>query len=100
MYETTKTQKCDSAGNIESIKLKVCLIITQTRTYTYKAAKEISQYLKPFKTSSMNIQSKKHSPLLNWLKNHHHAKKMGKMYLMMLSPILQTSQIRIQSIIY
>ena len=46
-YGEAKTHKFDSTDNIELIKLKFCPVINQTGTYTYKAAKVISQYLKP-----------------------------------------------------
>ena len=47
MYGTAKTHKFDSTDNIKITKLKFRPIIDQTGTYTYKAAKVISRYLKP-----------------------------------------------------
>ena len=60
MYGTAKTLKFDSTDNIELIRLKFRPIINQTGTYTrthiYKAAKVISQYLKPFCNSEFAIK--------------------------------------------
>ena len=47
MYGTAKTHKFDSTDKIKITKLKFRPIIDQTGTYTYKAAKVISRYLKP-----------------------------------------------------
>ena len=56
MYGTTKTHKFDSTFNIELTKLKFRPIIDQTGTYTYKATKVISQYLKPLCDSEYTIK--------------------------------------------
>ena len=56
MYGTAKTHKFDRTDNIEITKLKFCPIIDQTGTYTYKAAKVISQYLKPLCDSEYTIK--------------------------------------------
>ena len=45
MHETAKTHKVDSTDNVELKKLKFHPIIDKTGTYTYKAAKAISQYI-------------------------------------------------------
>ena len=56
MYGTTKTHKFDSTFNIELTKLKFRPIIDQTGTYTHKATKVISQYLKPLCDSEYTIK--------------------------------------------
>ena len=56
VYGMAKTHKFDSADNIELTKLKFCPIIDQTGTYTYKAAKVISWYLKPLCNSEYIIK--------------------------------------------
>ena len=56
MYGTAKTHKFDKTDNIEIRKLKFRPIIDQTGTYTYKAAKVISQYLKPLCDSEYTIK--------------------------------------------
>ena len=56
MYGTAKTHKFDSTDNIELTKLKFRPIIDQTGTYTYKAAKVISWYLKPLCNSEYIIK--------------------------------------------
>ena len=56
-------QRFDSIVNIELTKLKFYPIIDQTGTYTYKAAKVVSRYLKPLCDSGITI--KVQSPLLN-----------------------------------
>ena len=50
--------KFDSTDNIELTKLKFHPIIDQTGTYTYKAAKVISQYLKSLCNSGYTIKDK------------------------------------------
>ena len=56
MYGTEKTHKFDRTDNIEISKLKFCPIIDRTGTYTYKAAKVISQYLKSLCKSEYTIK--------------------------------------------
>ena len=56
MYGTAKTHKFDSTDNIKLTKLKFRPIIDQTGTYTYKAAKVISRYLKPLCDSEYTIK--------------------------------------------
>ena len=56
MYGTAKTHKFDKTDNMEITKLKFRPIIDQTGTYTYKAAKVISQYLKPLCDSEYTIK--------------------------------------------
>ena len=55
-YGEAKTHKFDSTDNIELIKLKFRPIINQTGTYTYKAGKVISRYLKPLRDSEYTIK--------------------------------------------
>ena len=57
MYGMAKTHKFGSTDNIELTKLKFYLIIDQTGTYTYKAAKVISRYLKPLCDSDYTIKN-------------------------------------------
>ena len=54
--EPAKIHKFDSTDNIELTKLKFRPIIDQTGTYTYKAAKVISWYLKPLCNSEYIIK--------------------------------------------
>ena len=56
MYGTTKTHKFNRTHNIEITKLKFRPIIDQTGTYTYKATKVISRYLKPLCDSEYTIK--------------------------------------------
>ena len=56
MYGTAKTHKLDSTDNIEITKLKFRPIINQTETYSYKAAKVISWYLKPLCRNEYTIK--------------------------------------------
>ena len=53
---TPKTHNFGSTDNIELTKLKLRPIIDQTGTYTYKVAKVISRYLKPFCDSDYTIK--------------------------------------------
>ena len=56
MYGTAKTHKFGNTDNIELTKLKFRPIIDQTGTYTHKATKVISQYLKPLCDSEYTIK--------------------------------------------
>ena len=56
MYGTAKTHKFHRTDNIEITKLKFRPIIDQTGTYTYKAAKVISRYLKSLCDSEYTIK--------------------------------------------
>ena len=56
IYGSPKTRKFDSIDNIELTKLKFRPPIDQTGTYTYKAAKVISRYLKPFCKSEYTVK--------------------------------------------
>ena len=47
LYGTAKTHKVQNLKNITPQNLKCCPIINKTGTFTYKAAKVISKYLKP-----------------------------------------------------
>ena len=89
MYGTAKTHKIGSTDNIELTKLKLCPIIGQTGTYTYKAAKVISWYLKPLCNSDYAI---KDTQSFAKLIKDHHFKKTRKMYLMVLNLFSQTFQ--------
>ena len=89
MYGTAKTHKIGSTDNIELTKLKLCPIIGQTGTYTYKAAKVISWYLKPLCNSDYAI---KDTQSFAKLIKDHHFKKTRKMYLTLLNLFSQTFQ--------
>ena len=47
LYDTVKTHKFEDLKDITTQSLKCHPIIDQTGTFTYKAAKVISNYLKP-----------------------------------------------------
>ena len=47
LYDTAKTHKFENVKDITPQNLKCRPIIDQTGTFTYKAAKVISSYLKP-----------------------------------------------------
>ena len=90
MYGTPKTHKFDSTDNIELTKLKFRPIIGQTGTYTYKATKVISWYLKPLCGSEYTIKGTQTFATL--IKELPHLKKTRKMYHVILNLFSQTSQ--------
>ena len=55
LYGTSKIHKFDYLKDMTPQNLKYCPIIDQTGTYTYKAAKVISNYLKPLCQSEYSI---------------------------------------------
>ena len=58
MARQKKIKKIDSTDNIELTKLKFHPTADQTGTYTYQAAKIISQYLKSLCNSEHTIKDK------------------------------------------
>ena len=53
---TAKTRKFENSDNITPKNLKCCPIIDQTGIFTYKAAKVISNYLKPLPKTRISSQ--------------------------------------------
>ena len=90
MYGTAKTYKFESTNNIELTKLKFRPIIDQTGTYTYKAAKVISQYLKPLCDSEYTIKNTQSFAKL--IKELPPLKEDEEYYFMILNLFSQTSQ--------
>ena len=90
MYGTAKTNKFDRTDNIEITKLKFRPIIDQTGTYTYKAAKVISRYLRPLCDSEYAIKDTQ--SFANLIKELPPLKEERKMYLRILNHFSQTSQ--------
>ena len=55
LYGTAQTHKFEKLKDITPKTLQCCPIIDQTRTFTYKAAKVISHYLKPLSKKEYSI---------------------------------------------
>ena len=78
LYGTAKTRKFEFLEDITVAKLKLRPIIDQTGTFTYNAAKVISDYLRPLCKNKYSNKDTQKFPVFN------------SCYHMMLSHYLQT----------